>query len=564
MFGNLFCGKIKLGDKQKIKLSKKYMKKSTKFFVIFVTALGLPLFWILAISPQEQAEMMRAEIEAQMRGQAEARQIQAQMQEITEKIKAMQIKIEQECKKDPNNCSCEQIPCDEILQAGDNPQVQKGYQLCLQEKAKCEKQKQEAILKMQEQKTAIEQSCKKDISKCDCSAIENEDGKKQCELAMIEAKYQAEKQKTDKINSCVNDIEKCNCADIENETGKKECEQKLQEGKALKEKVKKACKENPVNCDCSLIENSVGKEQCEAGIKKGLEEASGIIQSALSKCFKNVETCDCANLGIPKPEYVEFCQIQKTYGLNCKHEGTNCDKLENVEIYPAGMPPWLGQFFAKSYSGYINKEKEKGAKEAAGIITQCLNSPENCDCSKTPGYARAFCEKKKALQIKCEAGDYDACLVLENEPNLPEGIPPFAVGMLEKMVNSLKNARKQLTMATASRKVGNMILECMDNASKCDCSLAPSGAIKTFCLHKKDLVGQCREQKIYESCFKLDEESNYPPQTPDSIKSYIDKNVIPKINEKKQKIFDLMKQGTVCEKIATLQECKPVYLESKK
>jgi hypothetical protein len=191
-----------------------------------------------------------------------------------------------------------------------------------------------------------------------------------------------------------------------------------------------------------------------------------------------------------------------------------------------------------------------------------LSNPEKCDCGKTPGYARAFCEKKKALQIKCEAGDYDACLVLDQEPNLPEGIPTFAVGLLEKTVNALKNARKQLTMANASRKVGNMILACMDDAAKCDCSLAPAGAIKAFCEHKKTLVGQCREKKMYEACFQLDEEENYPPETPDLIKSYIKNNVVPQINEKKEKIYGLMKVGTVCANIETLAECKPVYYES--
>ncbi len=299
-------------------------------------------------------------------------------------------------------------------------------------------------------------------------------------------------------------------------------------------------------------------------MKKGLEEADSAVKSALSKCFKDVEKCNCSQLGLQEQSYVDFCEIQKSYGLSCKHEGTNCDKLDNVEIYPAGMPPWLGKIFATSYADYVNKEKEKGAKEAAGVITQCLNDPQNCDCGKTPGYARAFCEKKKALQVKCEGGDYDACLILEKEPNLPEGVPTFAVGMLEKLVNMLKNARKQLTMANAARKVGNMILECMDDSSKCDCSLAPSGQIKTFCEHKKKLVNECRERKIYESCFKLDEEANYPPETPNLIKDYIQSSVAPQIDAKKKKIFDEMKKGTICEKIETLAQCKTVYYKSVK
>jgi len=485
----------------------------------------------------------------------------SQIQEGISQVQAMMAQIEGECKKDPVNCSCQDIPCGDILKA-DYPQLQEAYQICLQGKSSCELNKQKAIAEMEKQKTNVEQACRKDLSKCDCSAVEDEDGRKQCELAVIEAKYQIEKQKTDKIRSCAGDIEACDCSDLENEAGRTECEQRLSEGKALKSKIENACKADLLNCDCSEITDEVGKTICEAGVKNGLEEADSAVKNALSKCFKDVEKCDCSQLGLSEQSYVDFCDIQKTYGLNCKHEGLNCDKLEDVDIYPAGMPSWLGKIFAKSYADYVNKEKEKGAKEAAGVITQCLNDPESCDCGKTPGYARAFCEKKKALQIKCEGGDYDACLVLEQEPVLPDGIPPFAVGMLEKLVNTLKNAKKQITMASAANKVGNMILECMDDASKCDCSLAPSGAIKTFCGHKKMLVGECREGKIYESCFKLDEEANYPPETPDLIKKYIQNNVVPKIEEKKQKIFDQMKEGTVCEGIETIDQCKPVYYQS--
>lgn len=518
----------------------------------------------------EQAEAMRAQMEAQAAREheeaaqkaAQAAQEQAEAEQKTAIMNQVQAKIGQiegQCRQDPYACSCDGIYCDDILDFDSGAQAQEAYDKCLAGKRDCETQRQAAIREIEETKARIEEECRKNILTCNCDSIENENGRKECELAIIEAKYQAEQEKQEKIKICTEDLDNCDCLNIADEAGQAECNTRFEAAKELKAKIETACRENPINCDCSEIESESGRLQCEEGKKQGLEEAENSVKEALSKCFKDVEACNCSALDLPEESYVSFCEIQKTYGLNCKHEGTDCDKLENVEIYPAGMPAWLGKFFAKDYSAYIEKEKQKGAKEAAGIIQNCLDNPETCQCEKTPTYAQAFCEKNKALQIKCQAGDYDACIILDETPNLPEGIPEFSYSILDNLVGKLRNAKKQLIQSNAARKVGDMILACMDNASQCDCSLAPAGAIKSFCLHKQELVGLCREQKNYEACFTLDEEVNYPIETPDIIKSYIQKNVEPQINKKKEKIFNEMKQDTVCEDINTLDECREVY-----
>jgi hypothetical protein len=513
------------------------MKKLLGIFAVSAVAVFAGALFATA----QQAEITEADIE---RGLGEAR--------------AMQAQIENECRKDPHACSCQNIPCENILQV-DHPRKNEAYSRCAEERSGCEAKRQDAIRQIEEIQSKIEVSCRKNINACSCDEIDNNDGRKKCELAVIEAKYQAEKQRQDKIRQCSENIDTCDCSDIADEAGKTECENKIAEVKKFKAEIEAACRENPINCDCTAIEQESGRKQCEDDKQKGLAEAEDNIKKALSTCFKNVETCDCSALGLEKQEYISFCQIQKSYGLNCKREGTNCDKLENVEIYPPGMPPWLGTLFAKSYKDYVEKEKAQGAKTAAGIIAQCLESATNCRCEATPSYARAFCEKNKALQIKCESGDYDACIVLDQAPNLPEGVPSFSYSLLDRAVASLRGARKMLVQGNAARKVGNMILSCMDSSANCDCSLAPSGSIKSFCEHKKGLVNLCREKKNYDACFTLHDEANYPVETPDIIKSYIQKNIVPQIKTKEQRIFDEMKKGTVCANIATLEECRKIY-----
>jgi len=476
-------------------------------------------------------------------------------QELLQKAQEMKVKIEGECRKDPMACSCQQIPCEDILDVED-VRAKEAYDRCVVERNGCETQRQNGIKQMQEQREKISLDCKKDLNSCDCSVIENEDGKKECELAIIEAKYQAKKERDEKTNSCYKDLDACDCSTITNDQGRVECFIKIEEAKKQRTKIEGLCRDNPMVCDCSVIESPEGKNECEMKRAEGIAQAENAVKTALSKCFKDVEVCNCGQLGLEKQEFIDFCDVQKNYGLNCKREGRSCEKLENVEIYPAGMPAWLGKFFAKTYKSYIEAEKESGVKQAAGLISTCLTDPEKCECDKTPEYARAFCERNKALQVQCEKGNYSACIVLDKTPNLPEGVPSFSYSFLDSLVNKLRNAQAQMIKANAARKVGAMILECMGDASKCDCSLAPSGNIKTFCEHKKVLVERCRNQKNYDSCFLLNEESVIPDGTPDIIRSYIESNVVPKINENKQKIFDSMKQGTACEKEKTIEGCK--------
>lgn len=480
---------------------------------------------------------------------------EAKKQEALAEAQELKVKIEKECRKDPVACSCQQIPCEDILEAKDS-RAQEVYDRCVQERNGCETQRQNGIRQMEQQREQISSACKKDLNNCDCSSIESEDGKKECELAVTEARYQAQKERDEKTNACYKDLDGCDCSTITNEQGKAECSGRVAEAKQQRAKIESMCRENPMVCDCSMIESPEGKKECETKRAEGIAEAENAVKEALSKCFKNVDTCNCSQLGLEKQEFIDFCDVQKGYGLNCKRAGRDCEKLENVEIYPTGMPAWLGKFFSKTYQSYINNEKENGVKQAAGLITTCLTDPEKCECDKTPEYAKAFCERNKALQVQCQNGNYSACIVLDKTPNLPEGVPAFSYSFLDTLVNKLRNAQAQMIKANAARKVGNMILECMDNAAKCDCSLAPSGNIKTFCEHKKTLVEQCRNQKNYDACFLLDEESVIPEGTPDIISSYIESNVVPKIDENKQKIFDSMKKGTACAKETSIQSCR--------
>ena len=117
---------------------------------------------------------------------------EAKKNDALQKAQEMKVKIEKECRKDPVACSCQQIPCEDILDVDDS-RAKGVYDQCVSERNGCETQRQNGIKQMQEQRDKISTACKKDLNSCDCSIIENEDGKKECELAVVEAKYQAKK-----------------------------------------------------------------------------------------------------------------------------------------------------------------------------------------------------------------------------------------------------------------------------------------------------------------------------------------------------------------------------------
>lgn len=480
---------------------------------------------------------------------------QSQIDDAIAKAKGMQSQIEGECRKDPYTCSCEIIPCSDIL-SSDDSRKDEAYSRCITEKNGCETQRQNGIKQMEAEKQRIESACRKDLSKCDCSQIENENGRKQCELAVIDAKYEAEKARADMTRICTEDISKCDCGSIKDDSGRNECESKLGEAKQLRSRMEESCKTDLGTCDCSVIEAESGRSECEAKKKEAMDKAGSEIKLAFSKCFKNIDACKCNELGIDSPEYVNFCEVQKSYGMSCKKEGLFCEKLDAIEIYPPGMPVWLGKIFASSYKSYIDEEKSKGAKEAAVIITSCVRNPETCKCDSVPTYAKAFCERNRSLQIKCRADDYDACIVLDKSPNLPEGMPKFTLGPIDSLVNGLRQAEAGFVQGNAARKVGNMIMSCMDSADKCDCSMAPSGNIKSFCERKKSLVRLCLNKKNYDACFSLSEETIVPPGTPSVIANYLQNSVAPQMVSRQQKIFDSMKKGTSCETSATIADCK--------
>ncbi len=409
----------------------------------------------------------------------------------------------------------------------------------------------------QELKDTIRSACLEDLysSGCSCAAVP-EEGKAECEAAIARAMAEAKERREELAEQCRSDLEFCNCDRLPTKY-RGECEQEKASAKQIRAEMEGRCRRSPDACNCDMLEEGV--EEC----RKAKDEAMGIAKKAIirifDECFRDVTACDCRglfgkHLSGQYEDSILYCEEQRDYGLNCMRAGLDCDRMDSDKVIPAEVPDFLKPLVRQSLKSKIEKEKGRGVKAAMQVITLCLEKPEECDCSQTPVYAQEFCEHKKELQTRCFNDDYTACMEIDAEPLVPDYLPEFSRGIIAALVEKLKDAQKSIVLASASKKVGNAILGCMDSAATCDCSVAPQGKFRAFCEHKKGLIGQCRDERVLDACFTLDQEPVMPEGVPQIIMNHIEKNILPVVEEKKQAMYDEMRGGN-CEGL-TIPQCK--------
>ncbi len=450
-------------------------------------------------------------------------------------------RIRRACLEDPDSsgCSCSGVPeevrpdCEDVLSRA------KDTALALKER--------------------IEAACILDPYSRECSCDEvPEDGRPACEAAISQGLTQVAERRALVLEQCQSDLDSCSCSRVPSKY-REDCELEKASAEKLRSETEERCRLHPETCSCDSLDQ--GKDECE----RKREEAFGLARKAIlgifQECFRDAAACDCRDLFRTRlsdryefEASIRFCGEQRDVGLNCMRAGLDCDRMDADRIIPADVPDILKPFVRDSLRERIEEEKERGVRSAMRVITGCLEHPERCDCSQTPVYAQEFCSHKKTLQMQCNSDNYTACVELDAEPLIPEYLPKVRRGLIESLVQKLKDAQKGLALARASKKVGNAILACMDSASACDCSVDSEGKFRAFCEHKRQLIFECREERKLEACFTLDTEPLMPEGVPGVALSYVEKNIRPAVDEKKELIYEGMR-GDNCPGL-TLAQCR--------
>ncbi len=440
------------------------------------------------------------------------------------------------CKENPLACDCSQLK--KQAQAGDE-QIRE-----------CNEKLKEGLEKMQKQKRELMEKCQQNLDLCDCSKIEKRSWREECEKARSAA--YAERERI--TEECSENLDKCDCSKVTTSGGRTECEQMKQQGLEKRDEMKEKCTKDPLNCDCNILPAHM-KKGCEKEKEKMFKQAEKDIVRIINECANDVENCDCTK--IVSPDYQTFCETQKQYALDCMNIGANCDKLSEINILPANVPEFLKVFLKQSVKDVVKRKLNDASTQAQGIIQECIETPEKCKCDTLKPAYKEFCQQKKELQLKCYANDYTACMELENQPDLPENFNLPGKGIIQALINTLKNAKKQIVLATASKDVGMAIMNCITSPNTCDCSVAPQGEFRTFCERKKELNIKCQIETDIDSCFILDEEELMPESTPEIIKGFIKGIIEPQVNALKDQVFNRMKPEE-CNTL-TKQQCKEAY-----
>lgn len=116
--------------------------------------------------------------------------------------------------------------------------------------------------------------------------------------------------------------------------------------------------------------------------------------------------------------------------------------LKDEKCKSENAPVWLKDKVDEK----INDLKENASEKILEVLTNCINDPRDCDCSKIPaGNAETKCEESKALAIKCEfQEDKSACTQLNNiDLNLPSNIPKFLQPFFKQKLNDAIGSKEK-------------------------------------------------------------------------------------------------------------------------
>ncbi|HLE07941.1 MAG TPA: hypothetical protein VI933_04985 [archaeon] len=534
-----------------------------KLFALSLLACFI-FFSIIAFSEtnmgdESKSKMISDNPTEQARANAEQQAAAAQESE----MRAKGEEVKKNCMEDPENCNCASLgderavtECDKNFKEAKN-QGNEFQSACFKDpeacdcakvsnakmKSKCESEKK----KFNDRANAIVLSCADDPAKCDCSKMGEPQAVARCEKEVnIGKEVKAE---------CETDLDKCDCSKIDNEIARASCNNAKNYAVGWKDKFKKQCEDDPMNCDCSTVPNAAGVSECVKQKEIAIKQSQGEIGKQLDACFSDVDKCDCSKL--PKPEYVKFCSEQLDIGKTCRDTGQLCDRLENYDISPPGLPEFLKPFFKSSIRAKVDAEKNKALAQASDVARECVMDVKNCKCESIPQAYRDFCIERRTLQTECQYDKkVESCEKLDQMTEVvPSTAPAFIKIPLDALLRPLINLQKEQIKGQYAEEARKQIVGCITNVDTCDCSKVPM-RYRDFCQGKVDKTKKCYAGD-YGTCFKLMDEKNVPEDIPSFIRIFVEAPADAAVKAQSEMMYMKMRHGK-CEKIS-LAECKNLW-----
>ncbi len=281
-------------------------------------------------------------------------------------------------------------------------------------------------------------------------------------------------------------------------------EEKIAEAKAMVEEGKPEEAEKVL--DTALNYGEVLEKEVSPEIKRKVEESSEKMQYVLEGLREESNKNNWEKVGegldknIEKEKKIatatelvfkinELCETLAKidplqYSDNCRAKGSS--------------PNWM-----KEKDKELTKEQENEAKIFFEKLSECFESPENCNCEGM-GIQKFedFCLEKSKLGAECKKGDKDACDDFQSGGDPSDMLPNYLVPILKKAESKYMKAEFGIYMPDECEKEGARTLE---ECNKIMFKLNSPGE----CLDAR-LDGESKEDEI--KCKRIMFEKNTPEE----------------------------------------------------
>lgn len=165
-------------------------------------------------------------------------------------------------------------------------------------------------------------------------------------------------------------------------------------------------------------------------------------------------------------------------------------------------PKWM-----KEKDKELTKEQKENARIFIEKLSQCFESPENCDCKGMRVQSfEDFCIEKSSLASKCKQGDKDSCKEFEKGAGPSELLPDYLVSSFKKVESRYMKSEFETNIPEECEKAGAKTFE--------ECNKVMFRLISPEECLDAGLTGKSKEDEI--KCKRIMFEKNIPKECLDA------------------------------------------------
>lgn len=285
-------------------------------------------------------------------------------------------------------------------------------------------------------------------------------------------------------------------------------EQKIAEAEVMVERGKPEQAEKVL--DRSLQYSDIIEKEASPEMKDKVQESGAAVENAIKNMEEKTNGNEWKNV---REKFDKTLKKEKEIGTAAELAAkinelceslANLDPLQYADTCKSkdNSPKWM-----KEQDKQLTAEQEKQAKFFFEKLSQCFESPENCDCKGMEVQKfEDFCLEKIKLAMKCKQGDESVCKEVQSGSDPTDLLPDYLVPVLNQVQGKYTKAQYNMYMPEeCTKQRAKTPEECSKIMFRLD---APKECIDA------GLTGKTKEDEI--KCEKIMFEKNTPKECLDA------------------------------------------------